>query len=142
MNKEVKLWKKQEKRIVKLLYKKGFLTDFKIEDFYWAEFRWLRGKKYTSKRGYKYPMYLPEVHFGTTDYWGEGNEHSLVDSIFDTLFWKNVDYDKWDKTSGEWPESTFSNLTRPQFIKYLRGLPTKINDNKIRKILNLSNNYG
>ena len=31
MKKEIKLWKKQEKRIVKLLYKKGFLKDFKIE---------------------------------------------------------------------------------------------------------------
>ena len=40
-----RLWIKQEKRIVKLLYKKGFLKDFKVEDLYWAEFSWFNKKK-------------------------------------------------------------------------------------------------
>lgn len=149
MNKEQRLWVKQEKRIVTLMYQKGLITgkgrdlfyEFKLEDLYWAEYKWLRKKKYKSKGGYKYPLYMPEIHFGTVDYWGECDEHSLVDNLIDSLYWEHVDYETWDETSGEFPKSKFPRLNRVQLIKYLKGLPTKINDNKIRKILNRSNNY-
>jgi len=43
--------------------------------------------------------------------------------------------ENWDNTSGEWPNSTFPKMTRQQFIKYLEKLPTKVNDNKINKVL-------
>ena len=57
-SKEKRLWIKQEKRIVRLLYKKGFLKDFKVSDFYWAEYHWSNNKKYKSKYGkYRYPIY-------------------------------------------------------------------------------------
>lgn len=131
-----RLWTKQEKRIVKLLYRKGFLKDFKITDLYWAEFNWFRSRKYKSKRtGYTFPMYMPEVHYMTTDYWGESDEHSIVETINDEFWWGHAEMENWDDTSGEWPKSTFPKMTRQQFIKYLEKLPTKVNDNKINKLL-------
>lgn len=141
MNKEQRLWVKQEKQIVTLMYKKGMITNFKLENLYWAEYKWLRKKKYKSRGGYKYPLYMPEIHFGTVDYWGECDEHSLVNDLIDSLYWEHVDYETWDETSGEFPKSKFPRLNRVQLIKYLKGLPTKINDNKIRKVLNRCNNY-
>lgn len=140
MKNEIRRWVKQEKRIVKLLYKKGLLTNFKIEELYWAEYKWLRKKRYKGKSGYKFPLYMPEIHFGTTDYWGEGDEHSLVDSFLEEIYWKHIDYNNWDETSGEYPKSNMK-LNRVQLLMYLKGLPTKINDNKIKRILNRSNNY-
>jgi hypothetical protein len=138
--KQKRLWIKQEKRIVHLLYKKGLLTDFNVSDLYWAEYRWSNKKKYRSKHTkYRYPVYMPEVHYWTTDYWGEGDEHSIVDNILDSLFWDNIDHENWDSTSGEWPKSTFPRMNREQFIKYLCKLPTKVNNNKINKILKTQN---
>lgn len=131
-----RLWIKQEKRIVKLLYRKGFLKDFKVKDLYWQEYNWHTKKKYKSKRTkYSYPVYMPEVHYMTTDYWGESDEHSIVGTIKDELWWGHAEMENWDDTSGEWPNSTFPKMTRQQFIKYLEKLPTKVNDNKINKVL-------
>ena len=138
--KQKRLWIKQEKRIVRLLYRKGLLSDFKVSDFYWAEYHWSNKKKYRSKHSkYRYPVYMPEVHYGTTDYWGEGDEHSIVDNILQSLFWENIDDENWDSTSGEWPKSTFPRMNREQFIKYLSKLTTKVNNNKINKILKTQN---
>jgi hypothetical protein len=139
-SKEKRLWIKQEKRIVRLLYKKGFLKDFKVSDFYWAEYHWSNNKKYKSKYGkYRYPVYMPEVHYGTTDYWGESDEQSIVGTIKDELYWCNIDEENWDSTPGEWPKSTFPRMNREQFIKYLSKLPTKVNDNKIKSVLKTQN---
>jgi hypothetical protein len=138
--KQKRLWIKQEKRIVRLLYRKGLLSDFKVSDFYWAEYHWSNKKKYRSKHSkYRYPVYMPEVHYGTTDYWGESDEHSIVDNILQSLFWENIDNENWDSTSGEWPKSTFPRMNREQFIKYLSKLPTKVNNNKIKKVLKIQN---
>ena len=138
--KENRLWVKQEKRIVKLLYRKGLLNDFKVSDFYWAEYRWMNRKKYKSKYSeYRFPIYKPEVHYMTTDYWGESDEHGIVDTIIGHFYWSNVDEENWDSTSGEYPQSTFPKMTREQFIKYLDKLPTKVKDNKINKILKTQN---
>jgi len=138
-------WIKQEKRIVRLLYRKGLLGDFKIRDLYWAEYNWFKSRKYKVKnlisgKIYKHPIYMPEVHYYTTDYWGEGDEHSIVGTVLEHLHWVNVDDEDWDPTSGEWPKSTFNwDTSREQFIKYLSKLPTKVSDNKINKILKTKN---
>jgi hypothetical protein len=139
-------WIKQEKRIVRLLYRKGLLGDFKIRDLYWAEYNWFRSRKYKSKtnsydgKRYKYPIYMPEVHYYTSDYWGEGDEHSIVGTVLDHLYWDNIDEENFDPTSGEWPKSLFNcGMSREQFIKYLSKLPTKVSDNKINKILKTKN---
>jgi hypothetical protein len=135
--KQKRLWIKQEKRIVRLLYKKGLLTDFKVSDLYWAEYKWINKKKYKSKHSkYKYPVYMPEVHYGTTDYWGEGDEHSIVSTILEHLYWDNIDDEDSDPTPDDFPKSTFNNgMSRQKLIKYLSKLPTKVNSNKINKIL-------
>lgn len=134
-------WIKEEKRIVSLLYRKGLLKDFKITDFYWAEYHWFRSRKYKSKRTkYSFPIYLPEVHYCTTDYWGESDEHSIVSTILDHLYWSNIDEENFDPTSGEWLKSTFNKrMTRKQFIKYLEKLPTKVSDRKLDKMIRKQN---
>lgn len=135
-------WVKDEKRIVRLLYRKGFLEDFKLNELYWAEYHWYRKKTrvYKHKDGnkYRYPVYMPEVHYSTTDYWGETNEHSVVSYVLDILYWGNIDTTDWDEESGEYPKSTFPKMNRYQFIKYLQKLPTKVSDNKINRVLKRS----
>jgi len=134
-------WIKQEKRIVRLLYRKGLLDEFKLRDLYWAEYHWFRRKMYKSKNTkYKYPIYMPEVHYCTTDYWGEADEHSVVSAILDRLYWINVDSKDLDRTEYEFPKSTFNwRMSREQLINYLSKLPTKVNNNKINKILRTKN---
>jgi len=135
-------WVKQEKRIVRLMYKKGLLSEFNINDLYWAEYYWVRKKTYKTRahhygdKRYRFPVYMPEVHYWTTDYWGESDEHSVVDHVLEMLYWENVDTDNWDSDSGSYPQSTFNRrMGRPQLIKWLNKLPTKVHDNKIKKIL-------
>ena len=140
-------WIKQEKRIVSLLYRKGFLKDFKVEDLYWAEYHWHNKKTYKSRtntyhgKGYRFPLYMPEVHYCTTDYWGESDEHSIVSHVLDMLHWQHIDTTDWSPDSGEWPKSTFKRMGRNQFIKYLEQLPTVVPDNKINKVLRRINIY-
>ena len=131
-----KRWIKEEKQIVYLLYRKGLLKDFKVEDLYWQEYYWYNRKHYKSSGGYRWPVYMPEVHFSTSDYWGESDEHSIVDTINQHLYWGNIDTTNWDSDSGEYPPSLFPRMTRSQFIKYLKKLPTKVGDKRINKILN------
>lgn len=129
-------WIKQEKQIVNLLYRKGLLKDYKIEDLYWAEYYWYNRKKYKSSNGkYNWPVYMPEVHFSTIDYWGESDEHSIVGSIREQLYWSMMDTTNWDYESDGYPPSKFPKMNREQFIKYLKKLPTKIGDKKINKII-------
>jgi len=67
MNSRLKLWKKQEKRIVKLLYRKDLLG-IDINELYWNEYA-PTGKKYKFDK-YRFPEYFDELHYCTTDYWG------------------------------------------------------------------------
>ena len=128
-------WIREEKQIVYLLYRKGLLKDFKIKDLYRAEYHWHNRKHYRSSGGHRWPLYMPEVHFSTTDYWGESDEHSIVDCILQELYWAHIDTTNWDSGSGEYPPSRFPRMERGQFIKYLKKLPTKVNNNKIKEVL-------
>ena len=141
-------WIKEEKRIVELLYKKGFIKgEFKLEDLYWASYNWYNKKCYYTKHNlyngkrYKRPIYMPEIHFCTTDYWGESNEYSVVDAVLQSLYWENIDTKNWDEESGEYPKSTFPKMSRRQFIHYLTKLPTVVGDNKIKGVLKNTNEY-
>jgi hypothetical protein len=134
-------WVKEEKQIVYLLYRKGFIVKWKLSDLYWESYHWYNRKYYKSKKytsdgkKYRYGIYMPEVHFCTVDYWGESDEHSLVDSVLEGLYWEHIDTKNWDSDSGEYPQSTFPRMDRKQLIHYLKKLPTKINNNKINKII-------
>jgi hypothetical protein len=142
-------WIKEEKQIVELLYKKGFIKgEFKLEDLYWESYNWFNKKCYKTKpnpydgKRYRFPIYMPEIHFSTSDYWGESDEHSVVDVVLERLYWEHIDTTNFDPNSyDEYPVSTFPRMTRGQFIKYLKGLPTKVGDNKIKKVLKKTNEY-
>ena len=142
-------WIKEEKQIVELLYKKGFIKgEFKLEDLYWESYNWFNKKCYKTKpnpydgKRYIFPIYMPEIHFSTSDYWGESDEHSVVDVVLERLYWEHIDTTNFDPNSyDEYPKSTFPKMTRGQFIKYLKDLPTKVGDNKIKKVLKKTNEY-
>jgi hypothetical protein len=141
-------WIKEEKQIVYLLYRKGFMSvGLELKDLYWAEYHWYNRKTYKTKpnkydgKRYRQPVYMREVHFCTRDYWGESDEHGVVDVVLEHLHWEHVDTTNWDSDSGEYPKSTFPRMTRGQFIKYLKGLPTKVADKKINALLKRTNVY-
>ena len=130
-------WIKEEKQIVYLLYRKGFMDGrWKLNDLYWAEYHWRNSKKYKSSYGkYSWPVYMPEVHYMTTDYWGESDEHSIVSTVKEHLYWEHIETEGWDIELGGYPPSKFKIMSRSQFIKYLKEMPTKVNNNKIKKVL-------
>lgn len=135
MRKYIKTFIKQEKRLVKLIIEKGLLfNDINPNELYWAEFR--HGKyhrKYKSKAKYRKWDYLPEIHYATCDYWGEGDEHSLVSHIKEGLYWANVITEPIPDEA--FPESTFKNKSRKALIRYLKTLKTTVKVNGINKLL-------
>lgn len=126
MNKILK-HKKEEKRLVRLLYKKGLLKDFKLKDLYWNAYSILRTKKRKHGRKHKSTVYLPEVHFCKTDYWGESDEYSIASHIYHN-FEYSINY-------GDFESPIIIRYSRIQRIKMLQKLPTVVNNNKIRKVL-------
>ena len=126
MRNNLKIWLKQEKRIVKLLYKKGFLEDFGShhKNLYWESYK-----------------NIPEIYSVSFDYYGEAIERSLIDSCIENLYWENAIMDEdWDQES--FPVSTFKEgKTRKMFIKYLSSLPTKVSNSKINKVLKQDFNF-
>ena len=134
-------WIKEEKRLVYLLYRKGFiLGDWKLEDLYWQEYHWHNRKCYNTKSNfydgqkYRSPIFMPEIHFCTTDYWGESDEHSIVGYIKQMLSFEDMSY---DEENNVYLDSKFTKMSRAQFIKYLSGLPTKVADKKINSRLKI-----
>lgn len=125
MNKLLK-FKKEEKRLVKLLYKKGLLAYFDLKEFYWAAYHKQRAKKRKHGRKFRGTVYFPEVHFCQTDYWGESDEHSIVNHIYGGV-----------EVVGEDGNYYLKSITRLKRIKLLQKLPTKINNNKIKSVLKI-----
>lgn len=131
---------KEEKRIVKLLYKKGLLKDYKLNNLYWASYKWF-GKKTYKWGKHRFPVFLPEIYFCTTDYWGECDEHALIDHIIEGLIWEKVpEIEKMKEMSDVFSLSTFKAISRTDFIQYLSALPTVVFDSKINKILKYNEN--
>lgn len=128
---DLRVWKKQEKRIVRLLYRKGFLKDYKVHELYMASYGTLRVQKKKHGRTYRKQIYLPEVHYWTVDYWGECDEHSLVNSVLQNLYWDNVTGEKDERG---YYISAFKYKGRNWFIKYLKKFPTVRTDSKINKV--------
>lgn len=132
----VRKFVKDEKRILKLMYKKGLLNKYKIDELYWDNRVSIgHGIKYKSpliEDGYYWSYCLaPELIFMIPDYWGECDEYSLIDDVLERLFWDNI----IDEYADE-PESTFNCKGRTWLIKYLSSLPNKMNKNyKIKKII-------
>lgn len=137
-------WNKQEKRIVRLLYRKG-LIGMDINELYWASYKRstdrYKDKRYPTR---KWDNYLDEVHYCTCDYWGECDEYGLVDGIIEKLIWDNVPEEINDPMSDDmwyqYNHSTFEHTTRKKFIRYLQSLPTVRCDNKINEVLKIKYN--
>lgn len=132
--KALRKWVKDEKRLIKLLYQKGFLeSSYSVDRIYWAAYK--RSGKRVKCRGKKYAEWLPELHYCTRDYWGEYDEHGVVDSVLDNIYWTDGIYNEALNT---YTPST--NITsREKLMAHLMTLPTVIKDSKINKVLNQSN---
>lgn len=135
-----RVWNKQEKRIVRLLYRKGFLSD--MPDLYWASYK-KTGKRYKNKgSSFSWHGYLDEVYYCTWDYWGECDEHPLVDGIIGNLIDKDISDSVFKECGYDYRKamkhSLFQYKGRRWFIKYLRGMPTVRCDSKINKILRVN----
>jgi hypothetical protein len=136
MKKYIRKHLKDEKRILKLMYRKGIfkLLDINIESLCWEYLcRGKRLRKREGKRKYSYNEYLPELHTYYSDYWGDGDSKSVIDSFKDYLFWENA---KSFNENG-FPLDT-KYFKSDELIKYLSELPTKIHDSKFNGILNRS----
>lgn len=137
----IRSWVKQEKRLVKLMYRKGFIDAFiDINNLYWEEYK-LYGKRYRSKHdSKKYQGYLPEIYLAVMDYWREVDEIPLVRSFVEHHIWENIPDDKLSKLGEAYMEdvmelSDFKYKGRRWLIKWLSGKPNVRCDNKINKIL-------
>lgn len=134
-------WNKQEKQIIRLLYRKGIISPEDIKGYYWESFK-ISGKRYRLKGKYsgrKFDGYLDEVYYCTFDYWGEMYEHPVVDGIIDKLTWAGVTLDlnqvDVDDVCKVLASSSFKYQGRRWFIRYLKALPTVRCDSKINEIL-------
>jgi hypothetical protein len=78
-------------------------------------------------------MYLAEIHFSTTDYFGETDEHAVIDRHLEYKFWEDAGED-WDGMN-EIPAS-IRNYTRKQLIRDLKSQPNvKYGSKEINYIL-------
>lgn len=138
--KSKRVWNKQEKRIVRLLYRKGLLSD--MSNLYWASYK-ETGKKYKNK-GSSYSWYgsLDEIYYCTWDYWSEYDEHPLVDEIIERLITEGIPDYVFEECGYDYfqamKHSSFQYKGRKWFIKYLEGLPTVRCDSKINKVLKIN----
>lgn len=135
-----RVWNKQEKQIIRLLYRKGFISPKNMKKYYWASFK-RSGKLHRPKgkrSGRKFDGYLDEVHYYTVDYWGEVDEHPVVDGIINWLIIEGLPE---DLSQVDWQNvleiSSFQYKGRKWFIKYLKALPTVRHDSRINKILRI-----
>ena len=127
---------KDEKRILKLMNKKGLLFYYNFDNLYWDNRisigHSIKHKSSITGSGYYWSYCLaPELIYVVPDYWGECDERSVIDDVLEKLFWDNV----IDVDADE-PESTFDCKGRSWLIKYLSKLPNKTyEDRKINKII-------
>lgn len=135
MKKYIKKHIKDEKRILKLLYKKGLLDHYNFDYLGW-EFlhEGKKGRRRKNKSEYSFHEYLPELHIFSVDYWGEGDSTSVVESIRDSIIMENADYCPVDG----WFNINKSVVKNKGFINYLESLPTKNNDSKFNKYLKIN----
>lgn len=136
MNKSERKYIKQEKMILKLICKKGLMIkeDIGISAIGWASS--VRGKKIrlrkNSKNKYNGWRWLSSLNYYTFDYWGEGDECSLIDMlIYRYWFESTTVFDDCGMPLDKVP-------TREEYIKYLRSLPNINNDSRINSLLKIS----
>lgn len=123
---------KNEKRALKLMYRKGMfeILGIKLKDLAWeCLLKGKRGRK--RKRKYGFIDWLPELHSYSCDYWGEWDSISVVTSMKEYFHWKLST--GTDEQSGRPTGSKY--FTTPELIKHLNSLPTKKHDSKFNSLL-------
>lgn len=135
MDKNQRVHIKQEKVILKLLYKKGIMIkeSLGIDDIGWEDSRRYKKKRLrkNSKNKYSGHRYTPVLNFYWVDYWGEGDGRELIEMMIDWYWFikcTNNDFDLMGMPKVKGPN-------RKEFIKYLRTLPNVNNDFKINDLL-------
>ena len=101
------------------------------------------GKRYKNKgSSFIWRGYLDEVYYCTWNYWGECDEHPLIDEIIDNLIEKGIPDSVFEDCGYDYykaiKHSSFQYKGRRWFIKYLKGLPTVRCDSKINKLLKIN----
>lgn len=136
MKKYIRKHLKDEKRILKLMYKKGIfdLLHIDLKSTAWECLK--KGKKLRKRKGkreYGYTQYLPELHVFSCDYWGEWDSRSVLECYKDYLWYaENDELDEYGH-----PINKF-NFSTSNIIKHLQSLPTKINNGKINYYLKIN----
>lgn len=133
MKKYIRTHLKNEKRALKLMYRKGMfeILGIELKDLAWeCLLKGKRGRK--RKRKYGFIDWLPELHSYSCDYWGEWDSISVVTSMKDYFHWELSD--EIDEIYG-YPKGKY--FTTLQLIKHLSLLPTKKHDSKFNRIINL-----
>ena len=133
MSKYIRKHIKDEKRILKLMYKKDIFKLLKI-DFNKCAWEYLTlGKKLRrgiKRRVYSGHVYLPQLHSYSCDYWGEWDSFSVINSFQDYLMWQlSKDFD-----DNGFPINA-KYLNNKEMIKYLSKLKTVVNNGKFNKML-------
>lgn len=121
MNKKLKN-KKEYKRLIKLLYKKGYITKYfgeiKTKDyFYWENY-------YEQER-----LYYCEL-----DYWGEAYEIDIARCIIENEIYSNFNDLENTKLLFSKKRCIF-NGSYNEIINFLSKLPNKVNNHKINLFL-------
>lgn len=118
MKKEIRKFLKQEKRLVKLMYRKGIFKDFNID---------------IKRKGIGWEAFtngLPELHDSTENYFGEGDSYSIVGRYLNTLKLGSID-----------GMCIYAYTCRDKVIKTLNRIPTKVFDSKINNFLKVKYEY-
>ncbi|MBS4028333.1 MAG: hypothetical protein KGZ58_06815 [Ignavibacteriales bacterium] len=136
MKKYIRKHLKDEKRVLMLMYKKGIFELLGI-DYNCLSWEYLKyGKRQRKRPNNTRPYFdtLPELHVWSQDYWGEGDSHSVVDSLKQYLFWetaKEIDEESGFPINHKYPTTKF-------LIHYLNELPTKNSNSKFNRVLKCS----
>lgn len=132
--KKLLTYKKKYKRLVKLLYKKGYISKYfgdKWVDntFYWETYKG-----------------CPQLYSCTLDYWGEAEEYEITRVIFEGEIYGsidayNIDMDNFNMYDFLKKERPIFSRSYAQITKYLNKLPNKINNHKINFYLKMDFKY-
>jgi len=123
MRKQIRKHLKQEKRIIKLLYRKGWFTRRlglcgfdDLQDCEWSWIDW---------------SFMPEFHIVLKDFNMEWNSRSVIESAIEKIWFDN------SKEEDDYGYPLEAQMTKNKLIKYLKTLPTVVSDSKINKYLKI-----
>lgn len=124
---------KRDKRILRIMYRKGLLDTWMDSGIHWAAYN-----SHNERLDHNH-LYQIELFYWIGDYWGEWDERELISDVIDNhicdLLNPNDEYFKIEKEFYDWhrKHNTFRKI-----MSYLRSLPTKRSDSGINKYLKIN----